>query len=288
MASTKVELKKIFEDSGADVMIALNRAGDEGEILFGKKEDEKGQKIFPIMTEEYEWGREDQIKGAKEFRDRIEYIYHPEDDDSHPMMSTWRLDDTARIDVTKKLPFGKKVLESGCSSGTVTIEIAKLDKVELAVGVDIRDDAIEIANNLVDGLANKGELKKDVVKKLEFVVGAMEDLTYPDESFDSVCSFEVLEHLTPEDFEKAVPNLIRLMKPDGNFFVSLPNRYPDDFYVKAGRTRWNAPDHKNFFSKTSLEYLLKKYFNNVIFYPIDGRATDKGVYLMCECRNIKS
>jgi len=287
MSITKQELEKIFQRSGADVMIALDREGKESEVLFGVHDKTKEQIIFPIMTEKYKWGREDQIKGAKEFRDRIEYIYHPEEDDQHPMLPIWRLDDVVRLETTRKLPFGKRVLETGCSSGTVTIEIAKLDGVEEVIGVDLRDDAIEIANDLVKKLMKKKELSQEAADKASFIVSAMEDLEYPDESFDSVCAFEVLEHLTPTDFENAVPQLVRLMKPSGNVLISLPNRYPDKFYVNEGRARWNAPDHKNFFSKISLEYYLKRYFNDLTFYQVDSRSWDKGVYLVCECKDKK-
>jgi len=300
MTVTKEMLKKIFQESGADVMVALDRKGNETSVLFGKREDTEDQSFFPLMTEEYEWGREEQIQRAKQFRDRIEYLYHPEDDETHPMLSTWRLDDTERLKTTLMLPFGKKVLESGCSSGTVSIEIAKLPQVEKVVGVDIRDDAIDIAHRLVQERVEKGDLTGSDAEKLTFQVRAIEDLEYPVELFDSVCAFEVLEHLTPADFEKAVPALIRLMKPDGNFLVSLPNRYPDQTYmenivlkdkdgndVSGWRARWNAPDHKNFFSKTSLEYYLKQYFHTIEFYSVEGRPVDRGVYLMCSCTGKK-
>ncbi|MDP7367443.1 MAG: class I SAM-dependent methyltransferase [Candidatus Pacebacteria bacterium] len=278
------KLKKDFNDSGSDIMIALDREGNEIRTLFKKdKTDSKSKKIFPVMVDKYEWGRTEHIKKAKEFRDRIEYIYTPEGDKGNPQLAKWRLDDEARIKTTKTLPYGEKVLESGCSSGTVSIEIAKNSKVKEVVGVDIRDDAIDIANNL-----KKKELSELDANKLTFVVSAIEDLDYKSGYFDTVCAFEIFEHLVPDDFEKAILSMIRMMNKDGNFLIAIPNRYPDEFYINENRTRWNAPDHKNFFSVTSLEFILRKYFKNVRFFSINNQSYEKGVHLIAEATGIKS
>lgn len=271
---------------GFDAIIGLDRHGNEVKVIELREgvKREEAQKIFPKVIEKYDWSRKDQIKGAQEFRDRIEYIYSPENDSSHPMLSTWRLDDTARFKTTLSLPLGKKVLEAGCSSGTVSIEIAKLPQVVKVVGVDLRPDAIATAEELLEKLTGENKISTLNASKVHFEVSAIEDLDYPAEYFDSVCAFEILEHLIITDFNKAMENMLNLLSPTGTFFTSVPNRYPDQFYVDANRVRWGAPDHKNYFSRESLAYLLKDYFKEIIFHPVDGRPTDKGVYLFAECK----
>lgn len=53
----------------------------------------------------------------------------------------------------------------------------------------------------------------------DFVVD-IRDLPYPDETFDIVLAFEVLEHIPWEDFEKALGELARVTKND--VIISLP------------------------------------------------------------------
>jgi len=287
MISNRHGIEEILDNAKADKIVALDKDGNEAKVLFENKDAVSNNNIFPIVVQDYEWSRNEQVERANKFRDRIEYIYYPENDKENPMLSVWRLDDTDRIKATVDLPFGEKILESGCSSGTMTLEISRLKNVKEVVGVDIREDAISRAGTLTKDLVKKSKLKKEDTDKVTFISSAIEDLDHKNESFDTVCAFEVLEHITPNDFDTAVSKLAKLMKGKGNFLMSVPNRYPDNFFVKEGRTRWNAPDHKNFFSKTSLEFLLGKYFNSVKFFPVGGESVGKGVYLICECKNKK-
>ena len=281
-----MDYKKILTDTGVDAVIGLDRHGEEKEVLALRdgQTREKAETLFPIVTETYEWSRDEQIEGAQKFRDRIEYIYAPENDVSHPMLPTWRLDDTARLETTLAMPYGEKVLETGCSSGTVSIEIAKLAAVKEVVGVDLRPDAIDMANDLVKKLVSEKKISGTDAAKIRFEVSAVEDLKYPADYFDTVCAYEILEHLIIEDFHKALTTMTKLLKKEGSFFMSVPNRYPDEFYIKAKRMRWPAPDHKNYFSKESLEWLLRPYFKEVVFHSVEKRPIDKGVYLFAEGR----
>ncbi len=289
MEMTTAEYQNIIDTTSADIVVGVDRTGNEVSVLAARKgvTRETATNIFPVVVDEYEWSREEQIKRAQQFRDCIEYIYSPENDSTHPMLATWRLDDTARLKTTLALPFGGKVLETGCSSGTVTIEIAKLPQVREVVGIDLRPDAIATANELLHSLRAKGNISTADAQKVRFEVSAIEDVKTADGSYDSVCAFEVLEHLTIADFHKAMTNMLRLLLPEGAFLMSVPNRYPDQFYTDAKRARWNALDHKDYFSKESLEWLLKPYFKQVTFHSVDGRPVDKGVYLFAEGRGKK-
>lgn len=50
-----------------------------------------------------------------------------------------------------------------------------------------------------------------------------ERLEFPDETFDAAYSYHVLEHLTPEEGERLVAEVHRVLKPDGTFRVSVPD-----------------------------------------------------------------
>lgn len=283
-----IEFKDALTESGANILVSLDRKGNEGEVLDSRTHSRHHARKFPIVTDAYDWSRQDQLKGATMHRDRIEYIFEPEKDVMDPRLATWRLDDTARIKAISSLQFGEKVLETGCSSGTVSIKIAELPTVKQVVGVDLRKDAIEKAEQLTESLASQHRLRADTPLKLTFMHAAIEELTYMSGYFDSVCAFEILEHMTLSDFHAAVKSMQKFLSDEGTFFVSVPNRYPHQDFEAARRTRWNAPDHKNYFSRYSLSFLLRKHYERVhIIEGVDTLDPDNGVYLLAECSGKK-
>ena len=262
-------------------IVGVNQNGEEIDVIL-EGEKPESRVVVPVVVDDYKWSRENQIQRAMEFRDRIEYLYHPEEDKNHPMMPVWRQDDTARLKKTLQLPISGRVLETGCSSGTVTIELAKLPHVDEIWGTDIRDDAIEKAWKLVDELYSKGHIGDNHKNKINFQNLAIEDLNDEHGQFDTVCAFEVLEHIIPSDFDKMILSLKKATKPGGKIFISVPNRYPDEEIVKAGRFRWQAPDHKNYFSLESMKYLLERFFDKMKFHNVGNYPEDRGVYVFVE------
>jgi SAM-dependent methyltransferase len=67
---------------------------------------------------------------------------------------------------------------------------------------------------------------------------------YPDESFDTVYSSHVLEHM--EDPQKAVENWWRILKPGGHLIISVPEMFSYERQLHLP-SRWN-PDHKTFWT----------------------------------------
>ena len=51
------KLEKDFHDSRSDIMMALDREGNEIGILFEKDgiNSKQAKNIFPVMTDEYKW-----------------------------------------------------------------------------------------------------------------------------------------------------------------------------------------------------------------------------------------
>ena len=133
-----------------------------------------------------------------------------------------------------------------------------------------------------------GHLTENQFCKILFDVGTTETVSYERESFDVVCAFELLEHIVPWEFDSVINSLIRFMKINGKMMITVPNRYPHRRYIEAGRSRWKAPDHKNFFSQLSLEFFLKKHFKEVKFLTVSGKSPSCGVHLFAECRKLVS
>ena len=53
--------------------------------------------------------------------------------------------------------------------------------------------------------------------------GSLTALPYPDASFDRVLCLDVLEHLTYEDQPRALAEIHRVLRPDGEALISVPN-----------------------------------------------------------------
>jgi SAM-dependent methyltransferase len=94
------------------------------------------------------------------------------------------------------------VLDAGCGTGAMLLQLAHLGSVE---GVDMSDEALDFCRQR--GLVNVR--KADVLR-----------LPFPDSSFDIVTSLDVLEHL--DDDVDALSEWRRVLKPGGRLFIFVP------------------------------------------------------------------
>jgi ubiquinone/menaquinone biosynthesis C-methylase UbiE len=105
------------------------------------------------------------------------------------------------------LPSGAAVLDAGTGPGRVAIELARLG---LSVtGVDLSPSMIEQARR---NAQNAG-----LAEKINFEVGDVATLSYPDATFDLVVSTAALHHWT--DPASAAVELYRVVRPDGRLWV---------------------------------------------------------------------
>lgn len=104
----------------------------------------------------------------------------------------------------------KSVLEIGFAPGTVLAFLRKKYLCEVT-GVDYSPVGVEKAKKLFSALCLTGDLRyEDIFKS-----------TLPDDSFDFVCSFGVIEH-----FDDPLPILkkhVELCKKGGRIMISIPN-----------------------------------------------------------------
>lgn len=138
----------------------------------------------------------------------------------------------------------KVVLDAGCGSGYGSFILAKYGKAKKVYAVDISQEAIDYAQS------------KYFHKNIKFQVNDAEKLkTISAKSVDVIVSFEVIEHLN--DQEKFLNQIKRVLKTNGVFIVSTPNKY-------------TYPEGNLFHTKElypeEFKKLLKKYFKNVRFY----------------------
>lgn len=143
----------------------------------------------------------------------------------------------------KKYRLGK-TLDIACGNGYGK-RLLNLDN-ESYVGVDINLDAIKEARRL-----NKNDCL--------FVAANAIRIPFPDHQFDSVISFETIEHIPFDQIDLYLAEIKRVLKKGGQFFVSTPNK---NIYSQSN----GVPTNKNHFFEFQPDdffKLLQKHFNNV-------------------------
>lgn len=146
------------------------------------------------------------------------------------------------------LPFikNKRVLDIASGSGYGSFIMA--DHAEEVVGIDIDAGSIEFA------MAN---YKKN---NLLFKTGSVTDIPISGTGiYDVIISFETIEHVNKESQEKFLSEIKRLLKSDGIFVVSTPNKKT---YTDLSSNPKNIFHFKEFYLE-EYEAFLKKYFSNM-------------------------
>lgn len=135
---------------------------------------------------------------------------------------------------------GKEVLDAACGTGYGTAELGRV--ASRAAGVDVDEAAVAYARS------------RYAADNVEFARMDATSLAYEDASFDTVVSFETIEHL--DDRDAFLREVVRVLRPDGAFVVSTP---------KAAATidHPDNPFHRVEYSVDDFARLLSTYFDEV-------------------------
>jgi ubiquinone/menaquinone biosynthesis C-methylase UbiE len=112
----------------------------------------------------------------------------------------------------------------------------------------------------------------DFVKKelgLEFINGSITELPFPDNEFDLVCAFDVVEHV--EDDIKAISELHRVCKSDGYTFTTVPTfsfLWSDHDVINEHKRRYTISNYLSLFDPKMASIKFRSYFNFWLFFPI--------------------
>ena len=100
------------------------------------------------------------------------------------------------------LPADAQVLDAGCGSGRTMQELEDYGTVR---GIELDEDAAELARSRGHG---------------EVTVGRLEQLPWPNRTFDLITALDVIEH-TPDD-RATLAELLRVCRPGGWLLVTVP------------------------------------------------------------------
>lgn len=140
-----------------------------------------------------------------------------------------------------RLPAEGRVLDAGCGNGDYT---------RLALQQDVRVWAFDLSPEMV--ASTERRLSAAGLAAEELQVASVVDIPYPDEMFDVVICFAVIDHVPDEHRTEAVRELVRVLKPGGTLYINTPNRYAYGWRAghwlmrrlgmfPEGKIRWMTP-----------------------------------------------
>lgn len=129
------------------------------------------------------------------------------------------------------------LLDIGCGVGDFLCQVKKLGW--NVMGIEPSDDAKKIAKERL-GFTPLSPLEYDQI---------------PDQSFDVITMWHVLEHVSDLNFQ--MKELVRLLKPGGRLIIALPNyKSFDCCYYKEKWAAWDVPRHLNHFSPECIQSIV--------------------------------
>ncbi|WP_365998310.1 class I SAM-dependent methyltransferase [Mycolicibacterium sp.] len=116
---------------------------------------------------------------------------------------------------------GSSLIDVGCGAGRHSFEAFRRGADVIAFDQDVAE--LDNVDAILQAMQQQGEAPASA--KAEAVKGDALDLPYDDDSFDFVIASEILEHV-PAD-ERAIDELIRVLKPGGRLAVTVPRWLPE-------------------------------------------------------------
>ncbi|CEA12804.1 class I SAM-dependent methyltransferase [Methanobacterium formicicum] len=144
----------------------------------------------------------------------------------------------------------KNILEVGCGNGYGTHYLASYAKKISAI--DISEQNIQYC-------------KENYSKSnIEYIMGNGIDLPFEKNTFDTIISFQVIEHISPKLVHLYLKEIKRVLKEDGIFILTTPNK---KLRLLPFQKPWN-PEHMIEYNNKEIEKLVKPYFDETKIYGL--------------------
>ena len=151
-----------------------------------------------------------------------------------------------RYRFVKELVKHKKVLDLGCGEGYGSFVLA--EESDEVIGIDI------------DGITIRHASSKYIKENLKFILGSIIEIPIKGEKiFDVIVCFEAIEHISEHD--KLIGEVKRLIKDNGIFIVSTPNKYK-----YSDQSNFQNQFHLKELYFDEFKTLLNNSFKNVLIY----------------------
>ena len=153
----------------------------------------------------------------------------------------------ARYAFAARLARGKRVLDMGCGAGYGSAELAK--HASKVTGLDVSSEAVSYAREHFPA------------GNVEFLESSAAAVPCPDQCFDLIVAFEVIEHLA--EWRRLLEEARRLMAPGGQFIVSTPNK---SYYQATRAVSGPNPYHAHEFEFDEFREALAEFFPHTTLF----------------------
>jgi SAM-dependent methyltransferase len=116
----------------------------------------------------------------------------------------WRTVENSAAYLVPHLLAGRRVLDVGCGPGTITAGLAARTSPARLTALEVSDDVLDQA---------RAEAARQGIANIDFVVGDVTRLDFPDHAFDVVHAHQVLQHVG--DPVGALREMRRVCRPEG-------------------------------------------------------------------------
>jgi ubiquinone/menaquinone biosynthesis C-methylase UbiE len=147
-------------------------------------------------------------------------------------------------EVAKHIHNGCSVLEIAPGPGYLAIELAKLGNYKI-IGLDISKDFVEIGRRNV----------KEAGVEVEFQLGSVADIPYPDNTFDFIICTAAFKNFK-EPFE-ALSEIYRVLKSGGTSLIVDMSRNASNQQIEVYTENLGVKGIDRLFMKFILKYFLK-------------------------------
>ena len=129
-----------------------------------------------------------------------------------PFLRLWIREDQFRQQLVERMRIepGQRVLDIGCGTGTLLLQIKTREPTAEVVGLDPDRSILQIARRTA---AVAGA-------SISFEVGFGDRLPHPDGSFDHVVSTLAFHHLTRQEKREALSEAFRVLRPGGRIHIA--------------------------------------------------------------------
>ena len=138
----------------------------------------------------------------------------------------------------------KKVLEIGCGFGWFLFHCLNNGVGEIT-GMEINENNLKTARTLKDN-------------RLSFKVGSTIDLPFPDNNFDTICAWEILEHIPKNTENMMFKEINRVLKKDGVYYMSTPL---SSFFSNVLDPAWWLIGHRHYSVAEITAFMNKNNFS---------------------------
>jgi len=175
--------------------------------------------------------------------------------------------------VSKMFDGLNNILEVGCGDGFGSTLVAQ--NVFHVTAIDFDLIFIENANNLRNETSNVTFQVHDILK------------SPVDNKFDGVYSLDVLEHISKEQENLYMRNIVNSLENYGSLILGMPSLESQEYASPSSKI-----GHINCKSGNELKILCQKYFHNVFLFSMNDELVHTGFspmahYVLALCSNPK-